>query len=69
MGKFFSTFLLVLLFSFLTACASMNGSSHGGNCYDKDTYASRECSTPGYGGFYNPPALDLFRGGWGADNW
>jgi hypothetical protein len=54
--------ILGLLFLFMTGCGSAVSSRVGSSCYPcDDTHC--DCTGDGYGGPYNPTALNLFRPG------
>ncbi|MFB3148808.1 MAG: hypothetical protein ACE10J_09135 [Thermodesulfobacteriota bacterium] len=59
--------LLCLFFLTLTACGSKVRSVSGDDCYEIDennlAYNCENNSNTGYGGYYNPEALNLFRPG------
>ncbi len=54
--------VLCLLLLFITACGSTVSGRAGSDCYEcVDTTC--DCTGNGYGGPYNPKALDLYRPG------
>lgn len=54
--------VLGLLLLFITACGSAVSGRVGSDCYEcVDTPC--DCTGNGYGGYYNPTALNLFRSG------
>lgn len=54
--------VLGLLLLFISACGSMVSGQVGSDCYEcVDTPC--DCTGNGYGGFYNPKTLNLFRPG------
>ena len=59
--------LLCLFFLALTACGSKVSSVSGDDCYEIDednlAYNCENNANTGYGGYYNPEALNLFRPG------
>ncbi len=59
---FIRLFLASLLFLSLGSCGARVGGSVGGDCYECEG-VDFPCNCPGYGGYYNPDALDIFRPG------
>lgn len=56
-------FLASLFLLSLGSCGAKVGGSVGGECYECQS-ADYPCTCPqGYGGYYNPEALDIFRAG------
>lgn len=62
MSRLLFTLFLVLMIGLIAACGSKVSGWAGSECYECADSAS-ECVCPGYGGYYNPKALDLFRPG------
>ena len=60
--QLFKLLLVSLLLLTLSACGAKVGGSIGGDCYECEGM-DFPCSCPGYGRYYNPDALDIFRPG------
>ena len=61
-------FVISILLLSLTSCGAKVGGSVGSDCYEcEDADAPCSCKGPGYGGYYNPDALDMFRPGTNDD--
>ncbi len=60
---FIRLLLATLLLISLGSCGAKVGGSVGGDCYECQS-TDYPCVCPqGYGGYYNPDALDIFRPG------
>ncbi len=63
MARLVSGLLVILMFGLLAGCGAKVSGWTGGDCYEcEGVDFACECRGPGYGGYYNPPALDIFRG-------